>query len=180
MKIISKYIPERALVHVQQLLGEEVYKIYSKAIYVDINQHIFEANSFSMRSKKDFVNFETNWKDYNDYEYYELSISKSDTPYGVKRGENGSLLTPSSISIVPASTITSIELYEDKDVEEWNSEERELITVKYDSAFLFYQADGNKFLIGVSETIADLTRFIRDEKAINERLEGLSKRLEWK
>ncbi len=162
------------------LLGQNVYMIYSKSISVDVNNHDFEASSLSLSLDKGFFCFQTRWIEKNDYEYYQLELSKRDDPIGIKRSSDNALIDPSSISMKPASKIETIELYADKDEEDWNSEGRELITVKYDSAFLFRQEDGNSFLIGVSETIADLTQFIRNEKVIKDRLSGLEKRMEWK
>ena len=180
MKTIEKYLQSDDLRYFPKLLGEKVRYIYSNSLHVDLNQHIYESNSFSLYSKKCFLNFQTFWLDFDDYEYYKLNITQSATPKGISRDNMGALMNPSKIIIAPETNIVKIELFEDKDEEEWNSRGRELITVKYDSALLFSQSDGNKFLIGVSETIADLTQFIRHEQATNARLEGLSKRLEWK
>jgi hypothetical protein len=180
MKITEKYLSSKYLQFIPSLLGQKIFMIYSKTVSVDVNYHEFKASSFSLSLDKGFVCFQTRWIDMNDYDYYQLELSKSDDPIGVKRSKDNALIDPSSISMTPASIVKSIELYADKDEEEWNSEGRELITVKYDSAFLFRQEDGKSFLIGVSESIADLTQFIRDEKAIMKRLSGLEKRLEWK
>lgn len=180
MKTIEKYLTPENLRLIPSLLGQNIYKIYSKTIDADVNNFNFEASSFSLSLDKGFICFQTSWIDDNDYEYYQLEISKRNDPIGILRSSDNALIDPSSILMAPASKIEKIELYADKNEEEWNSEGRELITVKYDSAFLFRQEDGNSFLIGVSESIADLTQFIREEKAIMNRLNGLQKRMEWK
>jgi hypothetical protein len=180
MRIIEKYLTPKDLRLIPSLLGQNVYMIYSKTISADVNNHDFEASSFSLSLDKGFICFQTSWIGKNDYEYYQIEVTKRDDPIGIKRSSDNALIDPSSISMTPASKIETIELYADKDEEEWNSEGRELITVKYDSAFLFRQEDGNSYLIGVSETIADLTQFIRNETVIKDRLSGLEKRMEWK
>ncbi len=154
--------------------------IYCKGLSVNINLNLFESTAFSLSTKKGFFNFETHWRDFDDFEYYQIELSQSDTPKEIKRSVEAHLLDPSSINITPSSAIIKIELFEDKDEEEWNSEGRELITVKYDSSFLFTQQDERQFLVGISETIADLTLFIRDKQAIIDHLSPMNKRLEWK
>ena len=178
MKIIEKYLTEKELEPVADLLGEQVYMIFSPGL--NVNLKIIEADSYSLSLKKGFFNFFTSWIDSDEYDYYEINLSKSEYPFGIKRNDDGLLLKTSSISITPVSKIKRIELFEDKADYELNGPTHEIITVKYDSAFLFSQKDGKKFLIGVSETIADLTLFLRDEQAIIEHLAKMEKRKEWK
>ncbi|RNI27872.1 hypothetical protein EFA69_17415 [Rufibacter immobilis] len=180
MKIIKKYLSNKELEPIHQLLGEHVYMVYSERFRVNINLNLFESSCFSLSSKKGFFNFQTSWIDFDDYEYYQLHIEQTDNPKGIKKSEGGFMLPFSTINITPSSAIVKVELFEDKDEEEWNSEGRELITVKYDSSLLFTQQDEKQFLVGVSETIADLTLFIRDRQSIVEHLEPMKKRLEWK
>ncbi|QHL87236.1 hypothetical protein GU926_07240 [Nibribacter ruber] len=179
MRIIENYLSNQSIELVQQLIGEHVFMIYSNGLQVNVNLNLFESSSFSLSSKKGFLNFETSWIDFDDYEYYQLEVSQSKTPKEIKISEEGYLLASCSINITPSSAISRIQLFEDKDVDEWNSEGKELITVKYDSAFLFTQEDGQQFLVGVSETIADLTLFIRDNQSIMEHLAPMERRLEW-
>lgn len=147
---------------------------YSKTIHADSTDSIFEASSFSLALDKNFFCFDTEWIDNGEYEYYQLNFSILTVPIGVDLTKDKYLIDPSSISILPSSKINVIELYSNKD----NLDNDKRIT--YDSALVFHQENKKYFLIGISETVADLTQFIRNEEAIKKRLKGLEKRLEWR
>ncbi|KAA6431909.1 hypothetical protein ACD591_09940 [Rufibacter glacialis] len=180
MKTIEKYLTDEELELIPSLLGEQVYMIYSPGLHVDANLNMIEANSLSLSSKMGFFNFYTSWIDSDEFDYYEMTLSRTDDPFGITRNQEGLLMATSWISITPASAIRKIELFEDSDEFEYADPESELASVRYDSAFLFTQKDGNEFLIGVSETIADLTLFLRDGQSIREHLRGKGIRRQWK
>ncbi|MEJ8755900.1 hypothetical protein WG947_02730 [Pontibacter sp. H259] len=179
MEIINKYLSTADLQHLQKLIGERIDLLYCKQLYVDVDSAIFESHHFSLRCKKSYINFQNFEKGNEHYSYYELSVTESDTPLGINRDESGAMRGGSHVRM-PASSIIKIDLFEDKAEEEWNSTGRELITVKYDSAFVFHLSNKESFLLGVSESITELTQFIWNGKELNDRLEGLTKRVEWK
>ncbi|PSR56893.1 hypothetical protein AHMF7605_27040 [Adhaeribacter arboris] len=179
MEIIHKYLSPDDLNLIQKLVGEKIDLLYCKELYVDVSSTIIESHHFSLSCNKSYINFQNHEKGNEDYSYYEFSITESDTPLRIKREESGAMRGGSHVRL-PASRIIRIDLFEDKAEEEWNSKGRELITVKYDSAFVFHLSNGAKFLLGVSESITEFTQFIWDGQELIDRLEGLIKRKEWK
>jgi len=178
MEIIKKYLSPEDLLHIPKLIGEMIDLVYCKELYVDVSSAILESHHFSLRCKKNYINFENFEKGTKNYSYYEFCITESDTPKGIKREESGAMRGGSHIRI-PVSKIIRIDLFEDKTEEEWNSTGRELITVKYDSAFVFHLSNGARFLLGVSESITEFTQFIWDGQDLIDRLQDLTKRTGW-
>jgi hypothetical protein len=93
MRIIEKYLTPKDLRLMPSLLGQNVCMIYSKTISADVNNHNFEASSFSFSLDKGFFCFQTSWIDQNDYEYYQLELSKRQDPIGIERSKKDNALS---------------------------------------------------------------------------------------
>ena len=170
----SAHLGEDDINALKRLLGVGVCEIFSSSLEAD--RMLLTAPSFSFRLdsptwvvvRSEWLETPGEWLD-----YYRLSVKVCPTPDGIKVAEDGALVEPSHILLVPSSNISAIEVLSLEDPSDGPGTER----TTYDRAIRFFRGDGRHFCMAAQTSIAEQVHFSEDPVTITKLLDGCSVRL---